>query len=63
MDEEFRKDRARTVREIAEKADPSTKKRLLELAQRYEREASNYRTPIPLPRDVEPVVDRRPDLR
>jgi hypothetical protein len=37
MDEEFRKERAMTVRAMAEKADPFTKKRLLELAAKHAR--------------------------
>jgi hypothetical protein len=37
MDEEFRKQRAMTVRAMAEKADPFTKRRLLELAAKYAR--------------------------
>jgi hypothetical protein len=37
VNEEFREQRAITVRAIAEKADPFTKKRLLDLADRYER--------------------------
>jgi hypothetical protein len=36
MNEEFRKLRARAVRAMAEKADPFTKRRLLDLAARYE---------------------------
>jgi hypothetical protein len=36
MNDEVLKDYAKTVRSIAEKADPFTKKRLLELAARYE---------------------------
>lgn len=36
MKEDFRKQHARTVREIAEKADPFTRKRLLDLASRYD---------------------------
>jgi hypothetical protein len=35
--EEFRKERAMIVRAMAEKADPFTKKRLLELAAKYAR--------------------------
>jgi hypothetical protein len=35
MTDEFRKERAMTVRAIAEKADPFTKKRLLALAAKY----------------------------
>lgn len=36
MDDEFCKERARTVRAIAEQADPLIKKRLLRLAANYE---------------------------
>lgn len=36
MNEDFRKRRAATVREIAAKADPFTRKRLLDLADRYD---------------------------
>lgn len=37
LDQEFRKQRARTVRDLAEKAaDPHIKKRLQDLAARYE---------------------------
>jgi hypothetical protein len=37
LDKEFEKDRARTVRELAEKSiDPFIKERLLNLASRYE---------------------------
>jgi hypothetical protein len=39
LDKEFEKDRARTVRDLAEKAnDPFIKERLLNLASRYEDE-------------------------
>ncbi|MCC8953627.1 hypothetical protein H8B02_09230 [Bradyrhizobium sp. Pear77] len=37
MDDEFCKERARTVRALAEQADPFIKKRLLRLAAHYER--------------------------
>ena len=37
MDDEFCRERLRTVQELAEKADPFIKKRLLELARHYER--------------------------
>ena len=37
MNEEFRKQHAMAVRAMAEKADPFTKQRLLELADRYDR--------------------------
>ena len=36
MNDEFLKDRAKTVRSIADNADPFTKERLLKLAERYE---------------------------
>lgn len=37
MDDEFCRERLRTVQDLAEKADPVIKKRLLELARHYER--------------------------
>ena len=37
MDDEFSRERARAVRELADEADPFIKKRLLELALHYER--------------------------
>ena len=37
MDEQFLKDRARIVRDLADQADPFIKQRLLDLAERYER--------------------------
>lgn len=46
MTEEFRKQHAMTVRAIAEKADPFSKKRLLDLADHYDRKA---RGPTALP--------------
>lgn len=46
VNEEFRKQRAATVRAMAEKADPFTKKRLLDLADRYDR-APRQPTTIP----------------
>jgi hypothetical protein len=46
MDEEFRKERSRTLRAMADKADPFTKKRLLDLAERYE-ERPRPVTPLP----------------
>jgi hypothetical protein len=44
MNDDFLRERARAVRAIAENADPFTKKRLLELAERYE---SGARRPLP----------------
>jgi hypothetical protein len=47
LDDAFRKQRARTVRDLAEKAiDPHIKGRLLDLAARYE--GSPLRLPLPL---------------
>jgi hypothetical protein len=46
MNEEFRKQRARTVRALADKADPFTKRRLLDLASRYEQPSRPVK-PIP----------------
>lgn len=46
MNEQFFHERAREVRSLAEKADPFTRMRLLELADRYERKP---RPPAPLP--------------
>ena len=52
LDEEFKKQRARTVRELAEKAaDPFIRSRLLDLASRYEDDdltACNPLTPVDL---------------
>ena len=36
MNDEFLRERARAVRSIADKADPFTKKRLLDLAEKYD---------------------------
>ena len=47
MNEEFLKNRARTVRDIADKADPYTRKRLLELAAKYENQPPRRQTPLP----------------
>jgi hypothetical protein len=48
MNEQFFHDRAKTVRELAERADPHTKRRLLDLASRYEKKPRPP-TPIPAP--------------
>ena len=45
MNEQFFHDRAKTVRDLAERADPHTKRRLLDLASRYEQKP---RPPTPL---------------
>jgi hypothetical protein len=41
LDEEFKKERAQSVRDLAEKADPFTRRRLIELVSRYELPAVN----------------------
>jgi hypothetical protein len=46
LGQEFMKQRARTVREMAEKADPFIKKRLQELAARYEDDGLRPPTPL-----------------
>jgi hypothetical protein len=47
LDEQFKKERARTVRDLAEKAnDPFIKGRLLDLASRYEDDGSKTPTPL-----------------
>ncbi|MDH6263793.1 hypothetical protein [Bradyrhizobium sp. BR13661] len=37
MDEQFLRDRAKIVRDLADKADPFTRRRLLDLAEQYDR--------------------------
>jgi hypothetical protein len=47
LDEQFKKERARTVRDLAEKAnDPFIKGRLLDLASRYEDDGPKTSTPL-----------------
>ena len=47
LDEEFRKQRARTVRDLAEKSnDPFIKGRLLNLVSRYEHSSPKAPTPM-----------------
>jgi hypothetical protein len=47
LDEEFKKQRVRTVRDLAEKAaDPFIKRRLLNLAARYEDDGFSARTSL-----------------
>jgi hypothetical protein len=52
MNEQFFHDRAKTVRELAERADPHTRRRLLDLASRYEKKP---RPPAPLPLKPKPL--------
>lgn len=47
LDDEFKQGRARLVRDLAEKADPFIKRRLLELAGRYEGDSPPRRTTAP----------------
>ena len=49
MDDDFNKDRAVWVRELANKADPFTKKRLIDLANRYEAGLPIKTGPLPVP--------------
>ncbi len=51
LDQQFRSERARLVRELADKADPWIRTRLLKLAGRYEgeeRKAARLNTPADL---------------
>ena len=52
MNEQFFHDRAKTVRDLAERADPHTKRRLLDLASRYDKKP---RPPTPLPVKAKPL--------
>ena len=54
LDQQFRRDRARLVRELAEKADPWIRNRLMKLVARYEGEECG---PVPLntPADLQGV--------
>jgi hypothetical protein len=61
MDENFYRQRAREVRDIAAKADPFIKRRLLDLADRYD---GRYRTSVTLLPPVlatAPGADGEPD--
>ena len=49
MDDEFNKERAILVRDLADKADPFIKKRLLDLALRYESGRPVKTVALPLP--------------
>ncbi|WOH62760.1 hypothetical protein RX329_36695 [Bradyrhizobium sp. BWC-3-1] len=60
MDVEFYRGFAQRARDLADKADPFTRKRLLVLAERYDGSASRRRPAatlrtLPLPRTVPPV--------
>ena len=47
MNDDFYKERARQVRAMAERADPFIKKRLLDLANRYDNNTTKRVTPLP----------------
>ncbi|MEH2611646.1 hypothetical protein [Bradyrhizobium sp. AZCC 1693] len=47
MNEDYYKQRAREVRDIAAKADPFIKQRLLDLADRYDGKRKTSVTPLP----------------
>jgi hypothetical protein len=47
MNDDFYKQRAREVRDIAAKADPFIKQRLLDLADRYDGKRKTSVTPVP----------------
>jgi hypothetical protein len=47
MNDDFYKQRAREVRDIAAKADPFIKQRLLDLADRYDGKRNTSITPLP----------------
>jgi hypothetical protein len=54
MNEQFFHDRAKAVRDLAEKADPHTRRRLLDLASRYEKKP---RPPTPIPVKPRPLTE------
>jgi hypothetical protein len=54
LDHQFRRDRARLVREIADKADPWIRNRLIKLAARYEGEERGL-PPLNTPADLQGV--------
>ena len=60
MDEDFIKERAHDIRELAAKADPFTKQRLLDLADTYERRLhpAPHAAPRPAGRHSQPQIKR-----
>ncbi|BAR63460.1 DNA replication initiation complex subunit (GINS family) [Bradyrhizobium diazoefficiens] len=57
MEQEFYKDLAQRVRDLADRADPSTRRRLLKLAERYDAKGGRAgqalqraERPLPIPR-------------
>jgi hypothetical protein len=57
MNEDFYKQQAQRVRDLADKADPFTKKRLLDLADKYEVKAGK---PSRASRMIERTISLRP---
>ena len=55
LDKQFRSDRAKLVRDLAERADPAIKMRLLKLAGRYEGEERRS-IPLNTPADLQMVA-------
>ena len=56
MNDEYFKEHAARVRQIASFADPFTKKRLLDLAERYEGKLPVRKTPLPA---LRPTTEQR----
>ncbi|MGY3356401.1 hypothetical protein ACVWZK_003064 [Bradyrhizobium sp. GM0.4] len=61
MEHEFYQGLALRVRTLAEKADPFTRRRLLDLAKRYDakggsRPANSVERPLPVPRTTPPAT-------
>lgn len=50
MNEQFFQDRAKAVRDLAERADPHTRRRLLDLASRYEKKPRPSTPPLVKPK-------------
>ncbi|MEN3349317.1 MAG: hypothetical protein V7632_2952 [Bradyrhizobium sp.] len=60
LDDEFNKRQSRLIRELADKADPFIKRRLLDLAARYD--APRKTKPLPIPSIIGPQdIDRDND--
>lgn len=60
MNDDFYKERARHVRDLAAKADPFIKQRLFDLADRYDGKRKTRVTPLPsVPAKAEEQTDER----
>ncbi|MCK1744282.1 hypothetical protein IVA80_26500 [Bradyrhizobium sp. 139] len=65
MEQEFYRGLAHRVRALAEKADPFTRRRLLDLAKRYDAKGEPLRPgaterPLPVPRTTPPSIFTTP---